>query len=48
LSAPKTDIENSIVVKDYVAMDRILREEKKYIAGLIKKILASGATCLLI
>jgi T-complex protein 1 subunit delta len=29
-------------------MDRILREEKKYIAGLIKKILASGATCLLI
>lgn len=48
LSAPKTDVENSVVVKDYVAMDRILKEEKKYIAGLIKKIISSGANCLLI
>lgn len=29
-------------------MDRILREEKKYIAGLVKKIIASGANVLLI
>lgn len=28
LSSPKTDVENSIVVKDYNAMDRILKEEK--------------------
>lgn len=29
-------------------MDRILKEERKYIAGLIKKIVASGANVLLI
>jgi len=29
-------------------MDRILKEEKKYIAGMIKKITASGANVLLI
>jgi len=29
-------------------MDRILKEERKYIADLVKKILKSGATCLLI
>lgn len=48
LSAPKTDIENSIVIKDYSAMDRILKEERKYIAGLIKQIEKSGANVLLI
>jgi len=48
LSAPKTDIDNSVVVKDYAAMDRILKEERKYIAELIKKIIKSGANCLLI
>jgi len=29
-------------------MDRILREEKKYIAGLVKKVIACGANVLLI
>lgn len=29
LSAPKTDMENNVVVSDYAAMDRILREERK-------------------
>ena len=48
LSAPKTDIENSIVIKDYSAMDRILKEERKYIAGLIRQIEKSGANVLLI
>lgn len=33
---------------DYTAMDRILREEKKYIAGICKKIRACGANVLLI
>ncbi|CAN0390113.1 unnamed protein product, partial [Ectocarpus sp. 8 AP-2014] len=37
LSAPKTDMENNVVVSDYAAMDRILREERKYILGLCKK-----------
>lgn len=48
LSAPKTDIENSIVIKDYNAMDRIMKEERKYIAGLIRQIEKSGANVLLI
>lgn len=29
-------------------MDRILKEERKYIADIVKKILKSGANCLLI
>lgn len=31
LSAPKTDIEQNVVVSDYSQMDRILKEERKYI-----------------
>lgn len=26
ISTPKTDIENSIIIKDYQAMDRVMRE----------------------
>jgi T-complex protein 1 subunit delta len=48
LSSPKTDVENSVVVDNYQAMDRILKEERKYIADLVKKIVASGANVLLI
>lgn len=48
LSAPKTDIENTVVVKDYQAMDRIMKEERKYIADLVKKIVKSGANVVLI
>ena len=46
--APKTDIDNQVVVKDYAAMDRILREERKYTAALVSKIVKSGANVLLI
>ena len=31
LSAPKTDIDNKVIINDYTQMDRLLREEKKYI-----------------
>jgi len=48
LSAPKTDIENNVVVSDYAAMDRILREERKYILNLCKKVKKSGCNVLLI
>jgi T-complex protein 1 subunit delta len=54
LSPPKTDIDQNIVVKDYSAMDRywfyarIMKEERKYIAGLISKIVKSGANVLLV
>jgi len=48
LSAPKTDLENNVVVEDYTAMDRILKEERKYIVNIIKKIVATGCNVLLI
>lgn len=48
LSAPKTDMENSVLVSDYQQMDRILREERKYILNLVKVIVKSGCNVLLI
>lgn len=48
LSAPKTDMDNNVVVSDYAAMDRILRDERKYILNLCKKIKKSGANVVLI
>jgi T-complex protein 1 subunit delta len=48
LSAPKTDMDNNVIVSDYAAMDRILREERKYILGQCKVIKKSGANVLLI
>jgi T-complex protein 1 subunit delta len=47
LSAPKTDLENNVVVHDYTAMDRILKEERKYILDLVKKISSTGCNVLL-
>ncbi|KEP66991.1 UNVERIFIED_CONTAM: T-complex protein 1 delta subunit [Hammondia hammondi] len=48
LSAPKTDMENNIVIKDYTAMDRMLREERILIAKMVKQIAATGCNVLLI
>jgi len=48
LSAPKTDIENNVIVSDYQAMDRILKEERKYVLDLCKKVQASGCNVLLV
>jgi T-complex protein 1 subunit delta len=45
---PKTDLENNVVVHDYTAMDRLLKEERKYILELIKKISGTGCNVLLI
>jgi T-complex protein 1 subunit delta len=41
-------MDNSVVVSDYAAMDRILREERKYILNQCKAIKKSGANVLLI
>ena len=48
VSPPKTDLENNVVIGDYAAMDRILKEERNYILQMVKKIKASGANVLLI
>lgn len=48
LSAPKTNMENSVVVSDYAQIDRLLKEEKKYVINLLKPIVKSGCNVLLI
>lgn len=48
LSPPKTDVENSVIVQDYSAMDRILREERQYIVSMCKKIKQAGCNVVLI
>eukprot|EP00301_Raphidiophrys_heterophryoidea_P018741 c3746_g1_i2.p1 GENE.c3746_g1_i2~~c3746_g1_i2.p1 ORF type:complete len:540 (+),score=136.49 c3746_g1_i2:1-1620(+) len=48
LSAPKTDIENEVVISDHQQLDRILKEEKKYIANLCKQIQKTGCNVLLV
>lgn len=48
LSPPKTDMENSIIIKDYQAMDRLLKEERFLTATMVKKIAKTGCNVLLI
>jgi len=48
LSPPKTDIENTVVISDYQQMDRILKEERNYIADLCKKIAKTGCNVILL
>merc|ERR1712110_881968 len=38
VSPPKTDMDNQVVVSDYAAMDRVLREERAYILNIVKQI----------
>ena len=35
-------MEQNVVVNDYTAMDRILKEERKYLLKLVKQIAATG------
>merc|ERR1719242_62768 len=48
LSAPKTDMENNIIVENHEQIDRLAREEKKYILKMVKKIAKAGCNVLLI
>ena len=48
LSPAKTDMENSITVKDYSQMDRILREERAQLAKMVKHIAKTGCNVLLV
>jgi len=48
LSAPKTDMENNIIVENHEQIDRLAREEKKYILKMVKKIAKTGCNVLLI
>jgi len=48
LSAPKTEMEMTVVVNDNATMDRLIKEERKYILAMVKKIVEAGANVLLI
>ncbi|ESP02281.1 hypothetical protein LOTGIDRAFT_199820 [Lottia gigantea] len=48
ISAPKTDMENQVIVSDYTQMDRVLKEERNYILNIVKQIKKAGCTVLLI
>ena len=48
ISPPKSDLENNVVVSDYTQMDRVYKEERNYILGIVKKIKATGCNVLLI
>ena len=38
VSPPKTDMDNQVIVSDYAAMDRVLREERAYILNIVKQV----------
>ncbi|KAL0267383.1 UNVERIFIED_CONTAM: hypothetical protein PYX00_009671 [Menopon gallinae] len=48
ISPPKTDMDHNVVVSDYAAMDRILKEERQYILNIVKQIKKSGCNVLLV
>merc|ERR1712154_536158 len=48
VSPPKTDMDSQVVVSDYAAMDRVLREERAYILNIVKQIKKAGCNVLLI
>lgn len=48
IAKPKTDMDNNIYINDYSQIDRLLKEERKYILKMVKKIVASGANVLLV
>jgi T-complex protein 1 subunit delta len=48
LSAPKTDMESNIQIRDYTQMDRLLREERAILAKMVKQIAKTGCNVLLV
>jgi len=48
ISPPKTDMDHSVIVSDYAAMDRVLKEERAYILNIVKQIKKTGCNVLLV
>jgi T-complex protein 1 subunit delta len=48
ISPPKTDMDHNVVVSDYSAMDRVLKEERAYILNIVKQIKKAGCNVLLV
>ena len=43
-----SQMDNQVVVSDYAAMDRVLREERAYILNVVKQVKAAGCNVLLV
>lgn len=48
ISPPKTDMDHNVVISDYAAMDRVLKEERAYILNIVKQIKKAGCNVLLV
>lgn len=48
ISPPKTDMDHNVVVSDYAAMDRVLKQEREYILNIVKQIKKAGCNVLLV
>uniref|UniRef100_A0A6B2ELU9 T-complex protein 1 subunit delta n=1 Tax=Phlebotomus kandelakii TaxID=1109342 RepID=A0A6B2ELU9_9DIPT len=48
ISPPKTDMDHHVIVSDYAAMDRVLKQEREYILNIVKQIKKSGCNVLLV
>eukprot|EP01059_Diplonema_ambulator_P034817 TRINITY_DN7998_c0_g1_i1.p1 TRINITY_DN7998_c0_g1~~TRINITY_DN7998_c0_g1_i1.p1 ORF type:complete len:561 (+),score=187.76 TRINITY_DN7998_c0_g1_i1:64-1683(+) len=48
LSPPKTDMEMQVAIKDYQQIDRVIKQERKYLLEMCKKIKDAGCNVLLI
>ena len=48
LSSPKTDLDSNVVIGDYSKIDKVLKQERKYIIKMVKKIAKSGANVVLV
>ncbi|KAF8921137.1 T-complex protein 1 [Mucidula mucida] len=48
LSAPKPDMDNTVIINDYRQMDKVLKEGRQYLLNICKKIKKAGCNVLLI
>lgn len=48
LSPPKTDMESQVILNDYAQMDRVQREQRKYILHMVNAIAKTGANVVLL
>jgi len=48
LSPPKTDMESQVILNDYAQMDRVQREQRKYILNIVNAISKTGANVILL
>ena len=48
ISPPKTDMESQVILNDYAQMDRVQREQRKYILNIVNAIAKTGANVILL